>query len=137
MIHAFYFERDGARSHLTLAEWRAAVAAVPGVRLATSPQHELGDWIGYWVNPAGEPGQQFHDLPDRVEDAEVYLPGEGRWSRAFYWHQRPEPDLGVVTFESVPETLSDEAHPVWAAARALAQLLRADLVGEGETAYEP
>lgn len=137
MIHACYFERDGARSHLTLAEWRAAVAAVPGVRLAPAAQHDSGDWMGYWVNPAGEPGQQFHDLPDRVEDAEVYLPDEGCWRRAFYWHQRPEPDLGVVTFESVPETLSGESHPVWAAAQALARLLRAELVGEDETAYEP
>jgi hypothetical protein len=136
MTHACYFERDGARSHLTLAEWRAAVAAVPGVRLAPAAQHELGAWMGYWVNPACEPGQQFHDLPDRVEDAEVYLPGEGRWRPAFYWHQRPESDLGVVTFESVPETLAGEPHPVWVAARALAQLLRAEVVGEDETAYE-
>lgn len=136
-MHACYFERDGARSHLTLVEWRAAITSVPGVRLTPSPQHDLGEWIGYRLNPAGEPGHEFHDLPDRAEDAEVYLPNEGRWKRAFYWHQRPEPNLGVVTFESVPEILSGEPHPVWAAAHALAQLLGVELVGEDETAYEP
>lgn len=136
MIHACYFERDDARSHLTLAEWRAAVSVVPGVRLAPSPKHELGHWIGYWVNSAGEAGHQFHDLPDRAEDAEVYLPGEGRWRRAFYRHKQPEPDFGVVTFESIPETLAGEPHPVWVAARALAHLLGAEVVGEDETAHE-
>jgi hypothetical protein len=30
---------------------------------------------------------------------------------AFYWHRRPEPDLGVVTSEDCPASLSRDAHP--------------------------
>jgi hypothetical protein len=132
MTYAYYFERDGARSHLSLAEWRAAVAAVPGVRPVASPQDGLGDW----VNPGGRLGREFHDLPDRVDDAEVLFPTDGRWRRAFYWHRRPEPGLGVVTFEDCPASVSQDEYPVWVAARALAALLGAELVGEDHTAYE-
>ncbi len=136
MTYAYYFERDGARSHLSLAEWRAAVAAVPGVRLVASPEEGLGDWVGYWVNPHGVPGRQFHDLPDRADDAEVLFTDMGRWRRAFYWHRRPEPGLGVVTFEDCPASVSRHEYPVWVTARALAVLLGAELVGEDSTAYE-
>jgi hypothetical protein len=96
MQYAYYFERERARSHLSLADWRAAVAAMPDVRMVASPLDGLGEWIGYWVNPHGTPGREFHDLPDRAHDAEVLFPYSGQWRRAFYWHQRPEPDLGVV-----------------------------------------
>jgi len=56
MTYAYYFERDGARSHLSLPEWRAAVAAVPGVRRAASPLNDLDDWVGYWFNPPRHAG---------------------------------------------------------------------------------
>jgi hypothetical protein len=136
LTYAYYFERDGARSHLSVAEWQAAVEAVPDVRPVAAPLEGLGDWVGYWVNPHGTPGRQFHDLPDRADDAEVLFPTEGRWRRAFYWHRRPEPGLGVVTFEDCPASVSREEYPVWVAARALAALLGAELVGEDHTAYE-
>jgi hypothetical protein len=136
MQYAYYFERHGARSHLSLAEWRAALQVASGVRLVATPLDGLGDWIGYWVNPHGTPGGQFHDLPDRADDAEVLFPADGRWRRAFYWHRRPEPGLGVVTFEGCPASVPRGEYPVWVAARALAALLGAELVGEDDTAYE-
>jgi hypothetical protein len=136
MMYAYYFDRDGARSHLSLSEWRAAVATVPGVQLVAAAREGLGDWIGYWVNPRGVPGREFHDLPDRADDAEVLFPAESHWRRAFYWHRRPEPELGVVTFEDCAASVSRDEYPVWVAARALAALLGAELVGEDRTAYE-
>jgi hypothetical protein len=136
MTYAFYFERDKARSHLSLTEWRAAVTATPGVRLVSAPQEGLYDWIDYWVNPSGSSGQQFHDQPDRAEDAEVLFPVNGTWRRAFYWHQRPEPGLGVVSFEACPSSVPQAEYPVWIAAQALATLLGAELVGQDDTAYE-
>jgi hypothetical protein len=92
--YAYYFERDGARSHLSLAEWSAAVADAPGVRAVTGPLVALDDWLGYYVNPHGAPGRPFHERPDHEHDAEVFFPASGRWRRAFYWHARPEPGLG-------------------------------------------
>jgi hypothetical protein len=134
--YAYYFERDCARSHLSLAEWAEAVAAVPGVRPVAGPLDGLGEWLGYYVNPHGMPGGQFHDRPDRAHDAEVYFPAAGRWLRAFYWHARPEPGLGAVTFEGCPASVSPDESPVWVAAHALAARLGAELVGEDDTAYE-
>ena len=66
----------------------------------------------------------------------MLLPASGRWRRAFYWHQRPEPDFGVLTFEGSGGGLPRDIDPVWVATRALATLLGADLVGEDEMAYE-
>lgn len=135
-MYAYYFERDRARSHLSLAEWTAAVATVPDVRQVASPLDGLGDWLGYFVNPRGMPGREFHDQPDRAHDAEVFFPVSGRWLRAFYWHARKEPGFGVVTFEGGPASVPPDEYPVWVAARALAARLGADLVGEDDTAYE-
>jgi hypothetical protein len=112
------------------------VAAVPGVRPVAGPLDGLGEWLGYYVNPHGMPGGQFHDRPDRAHDAEVYFPAAGRWLRAFYWHARPEPGLGAVTFEGCPASVSPDESPVWVAAHALAARLGAELVGEDDTAYE-
>jgi len=92
--------------------------------------------LGTGSTPRGTPGHQFHDLPDRVEDAEVLFPAEGRWRRAFYWHRRPEPGLGVVTFADCPASVRREEYPVWQAAKALAALLGTELVGQEHTAYE-
>jgi hypothetical protein len=135
--YAYYFERDHGRAHLALAEWLEAAAAVPDVRQVPTPCHGLGDWLGYLVNPHGTPDAEFHDRPERAYDAEVFFPDLGRWLRAFYWHARPEPGLGVVTFEgSIAAGVPAHEYPVWVAARALAARLGAELVGEDETAYE-
>lgn len=136
MQYSYYFERDGARSHLSLTEWDAAVAAVAGVRSVTAPLEGLGEWLGYYVNPHGTPGGQFHDRPERAHDAEVYFPKSDRWLRAFYWHDRAEPGTGVVTFEGTPPSVSPDEYPVWVTALKLASRLGADLVSEVDTAYE-
>src|SRR4051794_4630182 len=128
MQYAYYFERDKARSHLSLDEWARALAAVPGVRLVAAPLDGLGEWLGYFIVPSETPGVQFHDLPDRAHDAEAYFPELGQWLRAFYWHSRPEPGLGVVTFEGCPASVPRDEYPVWKAAHALAAYLGAELV---------
>jgi hypothetical protein len=135
LLYAYYFERDGARSHLSLGEWEAAVAAVSGVRPVSGRLDGLGEWIGYLVNPHASDGQ-YHDLPDRNHDAEVFFPALGRWRRAFYWHARPEPGVGVITFEAPPGDTEPDESPVWVAARALAAIMKADLVGQDDTAYD-
>lgn len=43
MQYAYYCERDGACSHVSLAEWRAAVAAILGVRAVSAPLNGLGE----------------------------------------------------------------------------------------------
>ena len=134
--YSYYFERAGAHSHLSLGEWVGAITAVPGVRPVEGNVAGLGSWLGYYVNPFGSPGGQFHDRPDRAHDAEVFFAETGRWLRAFYWHARPEPGLGVVTFDAGPVSVSSDAYPVWVAARALAKRLGVELVGEDETIYD-
>jgi hypothetical protein len=133
--YAYFFEREHAQSHLSLGEWEAALAAVAGVRRVSGPLDGLGDWIGYLVSPHAS-GGHFHDLPDRNHDAEVFFPASGRWRRAFYWHARPEPGRGVVTFEAPPGDVEPDEYPVWIAARALAARMKADLVGQDDTAYD-
>ena len=136
MNYAYYFERDGARSHRSLVEWTKALVDVTGVRTVTEPLDGLGEWLGYYFNPHESPEGQFHNLPDRAHDADVYFPASDKWLRAFYWHARPEPGLGVVTFEACPGNVRPEEYPVWVAAKALAVRLRADLVGQDDTVYE-
>ena len=136
MQYAYYFERDCARSHLSLAEWAEAVAAVPGVRPVAGPLDGLGEWLGYYVNPHGMPGGQFHDRPDRAHDAEVYFPAAGRWLRAFYWHARPEPGLGAVTSRGARRACRPTSPPSGSRPMRVAARLGAELVGEDDTAYE-
>ncbi len=136
MLYPYFFERDGARSHISLAEWKSVLQAVADVRVVATPLQGLGEWIGYRVNPHGSPGSQFHDRPERESDAEVYFPESDRWFRAFYWHPLSEPGLGVVTFEGPPVNVAPEDYRVWVVAQALAQHLGAELVGENDTAYE-
>jgi hypothetical protein len=136
MLYPYFFERDNARSHLTLEEWQKAVESVSGVRSVKSPLQGLGEWIGYVVNPLGSPNKEFHDRPERAHDAEVFFPDVNHWFRAFYWYPLPERGLGVVTFESPPGNVAPNDYQVWVIARKLAAHLGAELVGANETAYE-
>jgi hypothetical protein len=115
MGYSIHIERPdsvgGAQVPITLEEWRRAVAATPGMRLAVG-------------------NATFHDpvtreeirLPNSGGDAEVFFPKESSWRRVFTWSS------GRVSFGAVPQT-----SPVWQAARSLAGELRAKLVGdEGE-----
>ena len=131
----YYFQRDRDRSHITLAEWQEAIRAVPGVRPAEPPKGMPLEWIGYYVNLRAT-DTQFHDLQDRVHDAEVFFPKLGGWRRALYWHARRSADWGVITFPAPPHAVPNEEYPVWIAAASLAERLGAELVGEDETAYE-
>lgn len=136
MLYTYYFERDQARSHISLVEWTAAVTACTGVRIVRDALDRLGDWIGYGANPHETTGTSFHVQSERVHDAEVYFPANDKWRRAFYWHNHSEPGCGVVTFESCPGSVSPEEYPVWIAAQELAARLGAELVSEDETNYE-
>jgi hypothetical protein len=136
--YSIYFERDAARSHISRAEWLDALLHTPGVRRAGDATADPHGWIGYWVNPHGGPGQ-FHHNAYRAYDAEVFFADGGTWRRAIYWHSmygRPGSEDGVVTFEAPPSNVDKESYPVSVAARALAERLGAELVGEDETAYE-
>ncbi|MDR2880544.1 MAG: hypothetical protein LBV29_01395 [Azoarcus sp.] len=141
MLYRYYFERDKARSHLSLDEWKKAIEVVPHVRAVTNPRQGLGEWIGirYIGNPHEVPVDKdaFQNRPERVNDAEVFFPDFDRWFRAFYWRPLTEhPGLGVVTFESPPGDIAPEDYPVWVVAQELAKHLGAELVGENESAYE-
>ena len=135
MQYAIYFERDHARSHISLSEWQRALDETAGVRRADKETAEP-DWIGYYVNQHST-GAQFHDSPDRVNDADVFFPEHGRWKRAFYWSSLPGTQCGVICFEDVPGSVDEAVYPVSVAAAALARRLNASLVGEDESAYEP
>src|SRR4051812_4373561 len=138
MGYDVYFERDAARSHISRAEWLDALEHTPGVRRAGDATADPHEWVGYWVNPHGGPGQ-FHHNADRAYDAEVFFADERTWRRAIYWHSmfaRPGSEEGVITFAAPPYTVDEAPYPVSVAARALAERLRAELVGEDETAYE-
>ena len=138
MGYDVYFERDAARSHISRAEWLHALEHTPGVRRARDATADPHGWVGYRVNPHRGPSQ-FHLNADRAYDAEVFFAEEEMWRRAIYWHSmfgRPGSADGVVTFAAPPHGVDEASYPVSVAARALAERLRAELVGEDETAYE-
>ena len=138
MRFTIYFERDPFEDHITRDQWYAAVGAVDGVRLVAANSAGPDTWLGYFVNPRGRPGQQFHDRPDRAHDAEVYFHNTQDWRRAFYWYEAMGDFAGgVITFDSrVSEDDSWRTDPVHLASLALAEVLNAKLVGEDDTNYE-
>ena len=136
--YSIYFERDAARSHIGLAEWLEALEQTPGVQRASEATADAHGWIGYWVNPSDGP-YAFHHRSDRAYDAEVFFADGRGWRRAIYWNSMPGDSglaEGVIAFDSPPSSADPVSYPVWVAAHALAARLRAELVGEDDTAYE-
>jgi hypothetical protein len=123
MAYALHIERpaddpDAQPIPIPLEEWRAAIAATPGVRLFAAAEHT-------WTNPASG---QVISIPAHDGDAEVFFPADGQWRSVFRWSS----DGGSASFAARFDP-GDLAHPVWAAAVALASRLGAtNQGGDGE-----
>ena len=134
MISAVYFQRAD-RTHITLDEWRSAVLNVHDLRVAQGDNQPNRNWLGYRVNPIGS-SPQFHDMRDRLNDAELFIASTNSWFRVFYWHSLEDSQCGVVTFPEPGAGDNQTRDTVLEAARALASILNAELAGEDETWYE-
>jgi hypothetical protein len=104
---------------IPLEEWRAAVAATPGVRLHAAEFHTL-------TNPTTNQVLRF-----KVNDGdtEVFFPVEGQWHPAIRWSK------GMASFNARLEP-GDASHPVWAAAVSLAARLNAVIQGDDGEIYD-
>jgi hypothetical protein len=106
---------------LSVEEWREAVAATEGIRLAGPGQVTF-------ANPKTKEGITF---PKRENDVEVFFPRDQQWYLAFCWHDQS----ASFAARSLPDDPSD---PVWVAALALAHRLGAAVRGdEGEYYFPP
>ena len=101
---------------IPLGEWKAAVAATPGVRLCAPGLRRMTF-----------PGGAALNVPIQDGDLEVFFPGEENWQSVFNWSK------GAASFK-VQFDPGDASHPVWAAAVDLASRLGAAIRGDdGET----
>ena len=123
MAYELHIERLGKDKHdeaipIPLEDWKAAVAATPGVRLCTPGVRKLTTPDGASIN-----------IPVQDGDLEVSFPGEQTWQAVFRWHN------GAASFNARFDP-GDRSHPVWAAAVALASHLRAAIRGDDGERYD-
>ena len=113
MAYELHIMRGASDPDIALVEWIEAVAAADGVRLAD----------GDYLVTLPETGQVFR-FQNTGGDTEVLF--NGVWRRVFRW------DAGCVSFVG-PKDFDDETTHMRAVARALAEALQANVVGdEGE-----
>jgi len=117
MAYELHIERlteskPGKAIPIPLDEWKAAVAATPGVRLCTAE-----------FLPLTMPGGATLNIPLEDGATEVSFPDTQEWQAVFRWHK------GTVSFR-------DTSHPVWTAAVALASRLQAAIRGDDGEAYD-
>lgn len=120
MAYELHIERssqEGEEEPIPLAEWKAAVSAIDGVRLFDGSTHEF-------VVPMG-PNLR---IKANEGDAEVFFPAENEWMFVFRWYE------GTVSFNA--RMALEPATPAWAAAAALASRLGAKIQGDEGEIYD-
>jgi hypothetical protein len=115
MAYEIHISRRTPGADIALAEWIEAVTQADHARLAE----------GDYLVTLPETGQVFR-FPNTGGDTEVFFSIDGVWRRVFRWH------AGRVSFVC-PKDFDDEASHMRSVARALADALQANIVGdEGE-----
>lgn len=115
MAYEIHIKRNADGAVIALAEWIEAVTQADDCRLAD----------GDYLVTLPETGQVFR-FPNTGGDTEVLFAVDGVWRRVFRWHG------GHISFVA-PKDFGDEASHMRSAARKLAEMLQASVVGdEGE-----
>ena len=109
---------DSGRGPITIAEWKAAVATVDGIRLQSSETMILNPRIP----------EQTIRIPLREGNVEVYFPGGDFWIPAITWLD------GRAKFLA-PRDM-DGADPVWIGARRLADMLGAEICSKANECFK-
>ena len=110
---------DGERMPISFEDWKNAVSMTEGVRLCEPGSNTV-------TNPATG---AVISIPRREGDTEVYFPNEQTWRAVFHWYK------GAADFNSRFDP-GDLAHPVWAAAVALASRLGVVIQGDDGERYD-
>jgi hypothetical protein len=123
MAYNLHIERLPESKHgkgiaIPLEEWKAAVAATPGVRLCAPGFQTLTAPSGATLN-----------IPVQDGDTAVLFPDTQKWQAVFRWHKN------TVSFNARFEP-GDTSHPVWLAAVALAKHLGAAIRGDDGERYD-